>query len=58
MDPKTTLIFAKSPADYDAFGEMCRAYVVWLHQRYSDKPEFVDAVFDFKISKTSCARCR
>jgi GNAT superfamily N-acetyltransferase len=39
------LRFAASDGDYDAFGELCRAYVAWCRDRYADLPWFVEAVF-------------
>lgn len=37
--------FAETAADYDAFGEVCRAYVDWCRERYRDMPWFVEEVF-------------
>ncbi len=40
-----TLRVAKSAADYDAFGALCRAYLAWSRRRYAELPWFVDEVF-------------
>ena len=36
---------AESAADYEAFGEVCRAYFAWCRARYAEMPWFVDEVF-------------
>ena len=36
---------AESAVDYEAFGEVCRAYFAWCRARYSEMPWFVDEVF-------------
>ena len=40
-----TLRFAASASDYEAFGQLCRAYVDWCRGRYADMPWFFEAVF-------------
>jgi len=37
--------FAIEPADFDAFGGVCRVYVEWCRRRYEDMPWFVEEVF-------------
>lgn len=41
----TDIRLAESAADYEAFGEVCRAYFAWCRARYSEMPWFVDEVF-------------
>jgi putative acetyltransferase len=36
---------ATSAADYEAFGEVCRAYLDWCRDRYTEMPWFVEEVF-------------
>jgi GNAT superfamily N-acetyltransferase len=36
---------AATAADYEAFGEVCRAYLDWCRDRYREMPWFVDEVF-------------
>lgn len=44
-DETPEIRLAATAADYDAFGEVCRAYFAWCRARYSDMPWFVDEVF-------------
>ena len=37
--------WAETPADFDAFGQLCRAYLDWCRVRYRDMPWFIDEVF-------------
>lgn len=39
---------ADSPADYEAFGRVCRDYVGWSRERYKDMPWFVEEVFGYQ----------
>lgn len=42
------LVIAKTPDDFEAFGTICRAYVEWCRDRYSDMPWFVEEVFGYQ----------
>ena len=44
-DETPEIRLAATAADYDAFGEVCRAYFAWCRARYRDMPWFVDEVF-------------
>ena len=39
---------AESDADYQAFGALCRNYVDWCRDRYSDIPWLVEEVFGYQ----------
>jgi GNAT superfamily N-acetyltransferase len=39
---------AESPEDFEAFGNVCRAYVDWCRERYRDMPWFVEEVFGYQ----------
>jgi GNAT superfamily N-acetyltransferase len=43
-----SLMFAETPADFKAFGSVCRAYVEWCRERYGDMPWFVEEVFGYQ----------
>ena len=45
-EPK--LVSAKSSEDFEDFGKICRAYVAWCRERYSDMPWFVEEVFGYQ----------
>jgi GNAT superfamily N-acetyltransferase len=36
---------AETPEDYQAFGELCRAYIAWARQRYASIPWLMEEVF-------------
>ena len=40
-----TLVTAQTPEDFEAFGDVCRAYAAWCRERYRDMPWFVEEVF-------------
>jgi GNAT superfamily N-acetyltransferase len=42
------IITADSQEDYEGFGSVCRAYVEWCRERYSDMPWFVEEVFGYQ----------
>jgi putative acetyltransferase len=39
---------ADTGADYEGFGGVCRLYVDWCRERYSDMPWFVEEVFGYQ----------
>jgi GNAT superfamily N-acetyltransferase len=43
-----TVFPATTPEDFEAFGSVCRAYVEWCRERYSDMPWFVEEVFGYQ----------
>lgn len=43
-----TVSAAETPADFEAFGSVCRAYVEWCRERYRDMPWFVEEVFGYQ----------
>lgn len=42
------LIAAETSEDFQSFGNVCRAYVEWCRERYSDMPWFVEEVFGYQ----------
>lgn len=42
------LVPAERAEDFEAFGRVCRAYVDWCRERYSDMPWFVEEVFGYQ----------
>jgi GNAT superfamily N-acetyltransferase len=44
-DQAPVLKWAETPADFDAFGHLCRAYIDWCRARYQTLPWFIEEVF-------------
>ena len=47
-DSQPTLRLAQTPADYEAFGQVCRQYVDWCRGRYRDTPWIMEEVFGYQ----------
>lgn len=48
LESNSILMTATSPADFGAFGGLCRDYVEWCRERYRDMPWFVEEVFGYQ----------